>query len=206
MRRKVGQGPFCVLARHPAVRVAAGTCYGQTDVPLAEGWESFAARLAGELAVTGAQRMFVSPLTRCRLPAEWIAAQGIVRVFPDDRLMELDFGEWEGQPWSLVPREKLDEWAGDLAGFTPPGGESGNSLIARVTEFWRERLPDGPIAILSHGGPLRVLTALAQGQKPDLTQPAPPLGDIVTFGRMSPQAPAIQPVPTEPPSRPEDRR
>jgi alpha-ribazole phosphatase len=121
-----------------------------------------------------------SPLARCRIVADALAeAWGQAPPAPDERLLEMDFGAWEGRPWDEISRADLDRWAGDLAGFAPPGGETGAALVARVTGFWRmlELLPGAHITI-THGGPLKVLMALAEGRPVDLSRPAPALGGI----------------------------
>ena len=95
----------------------------------------------------------------------------------DDRLMELDFGAWEGLPWDDVPREALDAWAADPWAFCPPGGETGAALVARIRAFWSD-LPMGDHILISHGGPLKVLAALATNQPIDLLAPAPAPGSV----------------------------
>ena len=97
----------------------------------------------------------------------------------DDRLQELDFGDWEGQPWSTIPRDDLDRWAADPLAFAPPGGESGAALIARVLSFQTVLSED--CVVVSHGGPLKVLGALLQGQVVDLLAPPPAIGSVTAI-------------------------
>ena len=151
------------LVRHPAVD-AAGRCYGRTDVPLADAGSvrPLAARLAGSGGT-----VWTSPSTRCRCVAE---ALGAYRV--EARLVELDFGAWEGRDWGEVSRPALDAWAADPWGFAPPGGETGHALVLRVQAFHRD-LPPGNHVVISHGGPLKVLVALIEGRPVDLLAPPP---------------------------------
>ncbi len=156
-----------VLIRHPPVLLAPGICYGRLDV---------AARADGALAARVAAwpgRVWTSPARRCR----GIAGAAAV---PDDRLLELDFGAWEGMRWDDVPRADLDRWAADPHGFAPPGGESGGALLARVAAFHamlRATGEDG--VVVSHGGPLKLLAALLRGDEaPDLLAPAPAVGSV----------------------------
>jgi alpha-ribazole phosphatase len=130
-----------------------------------------AARLAGVRAL-----LWSSPAQRCRVVVDAI---GPYRV--DDRLQELDFGTWEGLPWDDVPRAALDAWAAAPAMFAPPGGESGAALIARVTSFYRDLGPGSHI-VVTHGGPLKVLGALARRRPVDLLAPAPSLGSVEFIG------------------------
>ena len=91
--------------------------------------------------------------------------------------MELDFGEWEGKRWDDIPRGDLGRWAADPMGFRPPGGESGAELVARVTDFCGGLAED--CVVVSHGGPLKVLSALLRGQAVDLLAPPHAIGAIV---------------------------
>ena len=64
-------------------------------------------------------------------------------------------------------------------GFAPPGGESGAALAARVSGFWQAlvALP-GAHVVVTHGGPLKVLMALAEDRPVDLSRPSLPAGGI----------------------------
>ncbi|MCH4089724.1 histidine phosphatase family protein [Acetobacter sp.] len=166
------------LVRHPRVEVTPGVCYGQSDVGLATGWEVFASQLADYMQKTGIRMLVASPLARCRLPAQWAAAQTHCELRLDERLKEISFGDWELCAWDSIPRAALDAWAADLSGFSPPQGESGQELIARVTAFWNEASTGEACAILSHGGPLRILEALVARKEIDLSVTAIPLGKI----------------------------
>ncbi len=162
-----------LLIRHPPALGASGLCYGRLDLPVADpaAIATLAARLAGFRGT-----IWTSPAQRCRLVA---VAAGPHCV--DDRLQELDFGAWEGLPWDAVPRDALDRWAADPLGFVPPGGESGAALVARVTAF-RHALPLGGHAVITHGGPLKVLIPLLRGEAPDLLAPAPLPGSVTVVG------------------------
>ena len=86
----------------------------------------------------------------------------------------------EGLAWDDVPRALLDQWASDPLGFTPPGGESGAALLARVSGFARDLISAGEDAIVvAHGGPLRLLPTLLRGEAPDLFAPGQPRGSLV---------------------------
>ena len=74
--------------------------------------------------------VFSSPLQRARLLAEALDPE--TRI--DERLSEMDFGEWEGQPWDAIDRDALDAWAADTLHYTPPGGESVAGLQHRAID------------------------------------------------------------------------
>lgn len=167
------------LLRHPPVSVTAGTCYGRLDVPLAPGWQSRIAAQAALVARVAPERIWCSPARRCLSVADALSRRLELEAVTDARLLELDFGEWEGSAWEDVPRAALDRWAADPLGFRPPGGESGAELVERVGSFAR-MLTDAarPCAVISHGGPLRLLAALLQRVAIDLLATPPGLGTL----------------------------
>jgi len=161
------------LVRHPPLVVAAGICYGRDDLAIAD--PADVARIVAQLRdVHGS--VWTSPLRRCRIVADAIGPNHV-----DARLIEMDFGAWDGMTWDAIPRDALDAWAADPLGFAPPGGESGASLVARVTAF-RALLTAGDHVVVSHGGPLKVLAALLRGRPVDLMAPSQALGSV-TFIR-----------------------
>ncbi|NWG72980.1 MAG: histidine phosphatase family protein, partial [Parvularculaceae bacterium] len=106
------------LIRHPQPAVAPGICYGRTDLPLAEHPARHAHALRPLLPV--AAPLYASPLARARLLAEQLHPAPIL----DDRLREIDFGDWEMQAWDALDRRRLDAWAAAPFDFRPPGGET----------------------------------------------------------------------------------
>ncbi len=162
----------------------SGRCYGRADLPLLPGWQATLPALAAALRPIHPHLIHTSPLQRCRLPAEALSQLLAVPVRTDPRLIELDFGDWDGADWDTLPGQALDQWAADPPGFAPPGGESGQALIERVAQFCHDLLHGGGCAVVvSHGGPLRLLGPMLRGEKPDLLRPAPKLGilELVNF-------------------------
>ena len=170
-----------VLIRHPVVAFAAGLCYGRLDVPIkcSADVTPMVARL-GNLAPF---EVWASPAVRCRAVADAISDRFGVPARFDLRLLELDFGDWEGRPWSEIPIADLDRWAVDPGGFAPPGGESGEALTARVRDFYRTACRAERLVVVTHGGPLRVLRALAHGNSIDLLVMSPPPGAVDVIER-----------------------
>ncbi|WP_025886585.1 histidine phosphatase family protein [Asaia prunellae] len=163
-----------LLTRHPPVLVMANCCYGRTDVPLAPGWETCVENWQGH----GQGPVFASPAQRCQLAAAKLAAGA--PVLTDTRLSEMDFGFWEGQSWSAIPREALDDWAADPHHYQPGGGENVETLVIRVSEFWHHILGAArSCQIVTHGGPLRVMQALAENRPFRMEDPAPAQGEAV---------------------------
>ncbi len=153
-----------VLIRHARPEVAAGICYGRLDLPLAQPFSAgpMAAGLRNTVRGTDAARMLCSPQARARDTALALAhALALPEPAIEPDLRELDFGDWEGQPWDDIPRAQLDAWAADLLGARPHGGESAAQAQARVTA-WADALPvndPGSLLVVGHAGPMRMLAA-----------------------------------------------
>lgn len=168
-----------VLIRHPRPLIEPGICYGRLDIPLHPSGETEIARMAADPGLKGVTRVWSSPARRCRVLSDAISDTLELPLTVDCRLLELDFGAWEGRPWDDVARADLDRWAAGPVAFAPPGGESGASLIARIRDFAEALRADGQdCVVVSHGGPLKVLSALLTEKPVDLLAPAPPLGRI----------------------------
>lgn len=107
-----------------------------------------------------------SPLRRAQQTAQAIASKLGLEVGTDDRLIEIDYGEWEGVPVSGVPESSWRTWRDDLH-FRPPGGESLAQLGARVRdccEDWSTREPEGgAVVLVSHVSPIKAAVAWALG-------------------------------------------
>jgi alpha-ribazole phosphatase len=146
------------LIRHPKPRIANGICYGQLDLA-AENSADVADKL--QLELPAGLPLWSSPLLRCRELAEYLHPQPLF----DERLAEMNFGDWEGQAWDDIPRTQLDAWAADVAGYTPPGGESPISLQRRALAFVADlKVPEA--VIVTHAGIIRTLLAHWQGLPP----------------------------------------
>lgn len=173
-----------ILVRHTRVAAPASTCYGQWDVPLCEPadppFDDVAARLAALCEPLGAvQRIVSSPLQRAARLAQDLATRLALPWVDDARWMELNFGEWEGRPWHLIPRAESDPWAADYHHRAPPGGETHAALVGRVQAALscllatEDPVAAGPCVVVTHAGPIRCLLAAALGgpasQQPDVS-------------------------------------
>ena len=157
-----------LLIRHTTPAIASGHCYGRLDVSLAA---SADADLQQALRlIPPVSTVISSPAARCLALARRVADRDTASLHRDARLLELDFGEWEGRRWDDIPREQMDAWASDPWGHAPGQGESVLALWQRLDAFRRERLLQiaaglnaEPVLIIAHQGPLRVLLAQLLG-------------------------------------------
>jgi len=164
--------PTLVLIRHaPTAWNAEGRVQGQTDIDLSpEGRKA----LAGWLMPPDFRDLaaFSSPLRRAVDTAAGLGLQGAAR---DHRLMEMDWGAWEGERIAeLRARLGAAMAANEARGFDfrPPGGESPRMLLARLGGWLAEvAAAERSCVAVTHAGVIRVLYAAATGW--DLTGPRP---------------------------------
>ena len=151
-----------VLVRHTRPAVDAGVCYGRLDLALAT--TAQADQEACLADIPPATRIFSSPLTRCRVLAEAVGRRDGRTVVLDDRLMEIDFGRWEGARWDVLPREDITAWANDPLDYAPGGGESLVDVWTRLESFWQDLHwdSDETVVVVTHHGPIRALAAQLQ--------------------------------------------
>ena len=151
-----------ILLRHTRPAGAEGLCYGQSDLPLADCFPAHAARLTAELPPV--TRVLSSPLSRCLRLARHIADARALPLETDIRLIEMDFGRWEGQRWDAIARHELDEWAADIEGASPHGGERVADLAARSREALREAAQGAnPALVVTHAGVIKAALAQSRG-------------------------------------------
>lgn len=153
------------LVRHPQPVVAAGVCYGASDLPVTSEecgrvCDTLLAQLPRDTP------LFSSPLRRCAELAE-LLANALDNRPPtyDQRLVEMHFGQWEMQRWESLPRAEIDAWASDLAYYRPGNGESVVQVAQRVQAFVDQLLAlQIPQAIIvAHAGTMRLLDARQAG-------------------------------------------
>jgi alpha-ribazole phosphatase len=141
------------LIRHTHVGVTRGTCYGQTDVPLAETFLTEAAITKRNIKDIHFDKVYSSPLTRAYKLACYC---GYPEADRDDRLKEMNMGEWEMQKYEEIKDDALQMWYNDYMHLACTGGESYPMLYARVKSFLDElrTKPYKRVAIFAHGGVL----------------------------------------------------
>jgi broad specificity phosphatase PhoE len=140
-----------------------GRLQGRADLELSERGLDQATRLSVRFASAPIAHVFSSPLRRARQTAAAISEVCGREVEVDDRLIELDYGEWDGRPLADVPPDAWSTWRAD-PNFAPPGGESLVAVTARIDSFCRERLGgDGHVIAVSHVSPIKAAVGWALG-------------------------------------------
>jgi len=126
---------------------------GRTDLPLTERGEENARQLGRRLAGVKFERVLVSPLVRARRTAELAGIAGEV----DARIVEMDFGRYEGRTMDEIRRE-VPGWTYLRDGC--PGGE-GPEDVGRRADLVLGEIEGGKgnVALFAHSVILRVLAA-----------------------------------------------
>jgi probable phosphoglycerate mutase len=180
------------LIRHaPTAWNREGRMQGREDVPLLEESRADLARRKVP-APYATFRAVSSPLKRC------VSTAALLRlvVTPERRLIEMDWGEYQGKTLKELRALHGDDLAaneGRGLDFRPPRGESPRDVQSRVASFLNEVAAAGrPTLAVTHRGVIRAIYARAIGW--DMTGEAPQELDLyaVHVFRLAPDgAPAV---------------
>lgn len=158
------------LLRHGETQYNAdGNRYcGRTDVPLTAKGINQAALVNKQLIGMSFDAHYSSPLKRARHTAE--IASGGKQVITDERLIEVDFGEWEGKTKEEFLAQNASLWHSWMedpthaqAGGT---GETAQEVVSRVNNFYNTMIgkhPFGTILVVGHNGINRLYMAYKLG-------------------------------------------
>lgn len=139
---------------------------GHADIDLNEDGHKQAAAVATELAHQHLDAVYSSDLKRARDTATAVAAAHGLEVQIDPDLREIDQGEWEGLTTDEIRTRWPDLWGPNRHYNARPGGESPQQVKSRALRALGKACaahPEGAIAVVSHGGTIRWLSADALG-------------------------------------------
>lgn len=185
--------PQVWLVRHGSSQMAgSGRWQGWTDVGLSEEGRRQACNcfVSGQLPVV--DMVYCSSLKRCSETAAIILPRA--QIISDHRLRTRSLGRWEGWTTTQIADDG-GEWFSPFAEGRPPGGESLDDFVRRVSEALTDILKEGrPLnVVITHGAVIGV-TLLALGESPVIIPPcsfvvveqsatwlrvvSPPTGDV----------------------------
>lgn len=128
-------------------------------------------RQAAELQLPAVDRVFVSPMMRCRQTAEIVYPNMTYEVVEDFR--EMDFGIFEGKTAAdMSDSEKFRMWVDGMCQDQIPDGESMEDFDGRVTKAFKDALAmcaDGEqVGLVVHGGTVMAIMGAFndEGRKP----------------------------------------
>ncbi len=141
---------------------------GRTDLPLTEHGIKQAELVHEQLKDYSFDAVYSSPLQRANITAQIVSGRKDVII--DDRLIEADFGNWEGKSKEqfITEDEALwNDWMADpfvtKAGRT---GETAGEVVERVDSFFTSlqlQFKTGNILVVAHNGVNRFYLAYKLG-------------------------------------------
>jgi broad specificity phosphatase PhoE len=151
-----------ILRHGPTAWNTDGLIQGRSDVPLSPAGEAIVRRW--RIPDTDRARTWVaSPLARCIKTARLLGLDPAL----DPRLVETDWGPWEGRTLTSLRAELGDlmaAWEARGLDFRAPGGESPRDVQDRLRPWLAETAATGDlIGVVAHKGIIRALYALATG-------------------------------------------
>jgi probable phosphoglycerate mutase len=160
---------------------------GWAGSPLSGRGREQARATGAHLADRGVDRLVVSDLQRTQETARLFEESGLDAPVAYERAWrERDFGEYQGLDRETVARRHPEfDGTGSLTGVGEmAGGESRERFRERVLDGWdtlRETLADETVAVVTHGGPIRVVVAAIEARPfPELAREWAPANCGVT--------------------------
>ena len=145
------------VIRHTPINFNKKRCYGRLDVPLAENFKEDFKKTKNKIG-NDFEVIYTSPLSRCTLLADEFK-KGNNKI--DERLLELDFGDWEGKLWDEINQDDLNKWMIDFVNEAPSNGETLSEMFHRVSDFLNElrTSKSEKVLIITHSGVIRCIWA-----------------------------------------------
>jgi broad specificity phosphatase PhoE len=152
------------LIRHgPTEWTDAKRLQGRTDIPLSAAGREFVETWQLPEQWRSA-RWTSSPLVRAVETARVLSGR---TPDIDRRLIEMDWGEWEGRRLADLRAELGEAMAANEAAgvdFRPPGGESPREVQSRLRDWLTDVVEIGePMVAVAHHGVVRALFSMATG-------------------------------------------
>ncbi|AZB01929.1 alpha-ribazole phosphatase [Chryseobacterium joostei] len=141
------------LIRHTAVENPENLCYGFAEMPLRSNYSEDFKHLNLDKDF---DLLISSPARRCCLLADYFKFD----YATDDRLREMNFGNWELKKWTEIPEEEINPWYKDFINIKASGGENLLEMQTRVLSFWNELLVEkdaDKVLIIAHAGVIRLI-------------------------------------------------
>lgn len=166
--------PTIDLLRHGETTLH-GFLNGRTDPPLSsDGWEQMRRQVDGRRWST----IITSPARRAAEAAAEIAKRSGVPLAPDACWWEMDYGDWDGKPFSELRADPqtsaaLKRFTVTPEVVTPPNGESWAQFSSRIASGLRA-VADGPAGdeddtlIVCHAGVIRATLSVTCGLPLDM--------------------------------------
>lgn len=170
------------LVRHPETSAPKGTCYGRVDFPLLNPAIETAKQTINDLP-NQIPLMIVSPAPRAQALAKELSFLHLEKnsIHPElqieERVQEMDFGDWDGKLWDSIPKKETLAWMKDFVNQKTPNGEAFTDVIERTNAFLKDwgkegikrkeeeekrKSPIDQLIIVCHSGSIRAILCQLQ--------------------------------------------
>ncbi len=146
---------------------------GRSDIELNEYGRELAWKTAKGLKDVKFDMVFTSPLKRAAETAEIIRGDREIPIIPEERILEISFGMYEGlsygkETYNIPDPDFMNFFQAPEKYNIPPGGESFEEVIKRTGGFLKELCEeegyqDKTILLSTHGCALKALLANIKG-------------------------------------------
>lgn len=148
------------LLRHGET-VAPSNLNGATDVALSALGKQQMLNAASKL--NDIDCVVTSPLQRCCILAKIIASQWQVSLSIEQQFAEMNFGDWDGQPFDELYQQsptQMDKFWRTPWDVTVPNGEQLSDFQQRIDKAWHRLLTQQKnTLVVCHGGVIRYIIA-----------------------------------------------
>ena len=154
--------------RHTSLDVAQDVFYGQTDLDVSSSFETelkkIKLKLQDENILLDKLKVFSSPLKRCVKLANSLTN----KIILDERIMELNLGDWEMKPKQSIESKLIKEWEDNMMTLKIPNGETNQDFLNRLKKFLDQILiVNEDVFIVAHAGSINGMLSLLTGQSFD---------------------------------------
>ena len=145
---------------------------GRTDIPLNENGRAVAELTKEGLKEIPFDMAYTSPLKRARETAEIILSGRDIPIVDDERIIEVNFGEYEGCDFDLPDEYIQNFFSAPEKYFSIHGTETMESIFERMRSFLQDLcknddLKDKTILVSTHGAALSGLLTVIKGNPVD---------------------------------------
>lgn len=145
--------------------------HGHTDAPLNENGIKQAEALKERFKNIEIDALYSSPLQRTMDTARAVNFYHGLPIITDERLMEMNGGDFEGVPFedinNLYPEEE-NLWCNQIWDFVSPNGEGMRDVFKRSVAAISDIVSENKgkkIAVVSHGCPIRCIMTYLNGYR-----------------------------------------
>ncbi|TPH15735.1 histidine phosphatase family protein [Litorilituus lipolyticus] len=154
------------LLRHGEI-ATPGILAGKTDVALSEQGVQQILQVTDSLVEV--ERCISSPLIRCYERANYFAKQNDLSLIVEDRLQEMNFGDWDGKSYHALwhstdssARYSIGDFWQDPWKNPAPNGETMQMFTRRVDDWWQALCRDDTLQntlVFTHAGVIKHIVA-----------------------------------------------